>query len=160
MAISTDSVIDFFGTQDTVTAGGGTSAVTDGSFSASGDVVSGGWTNDDDAPDAGFVLKFQYPSGTIDTNGIHLFARLMNVDSTNDEPQPDSNWENHYLGTFRTDAGLAATTDNYLTLGHTARLPNHYTSQVYEFYVKNDCGVTMTAGWTLKIMPVSPGPHA
>lgn len=158
MAISTDSVIHFFGTQDTVTAGGGTSAVTDGSLSADADTDT--WTNDDDAPLAEAVLKFQYPSGTIDTNGVHLYMRKHNIDSTNDEPVVDSNWENHYVGTFPTDAGLAATTDNYLSLGHLIELPNGYTSQVYEFAIKNDCGVTLTAGWTLKITPVTYGPHA
>lgn len=158
MAISTSSAIDFFGTQDTVSAGGGTSAVTDGSFSAAADTIE--WTNDDDAKEAGFALKFQYPSGIIDTNGVHLYMTLKNIDSTNDEPETDSNYEEHYVGTFNTDAGLAATTDNYLTLGHNVELPNQYTSQVYKFNIKNDCGVTLTAGWTLKITPVSVGPHA
>ena len=158
MAISTDSIIDFLGTQDTVSAGGGTSAVVDAAFSASGDAAT--WTNDDDAELATFVLTFQYPSGTIDGNGIHLFARLMNIDGTADEPQPDTGWEEHLLGTFVTDTGLAATTNNSLSLGYDVQLPNMYTSQVYEFYVKNDCGVTMTAGWTLKITPKAKGPHA
>lgn len=159
MAIGTNDAIDKFGNQDTVTAGGGTSAVTNTSFSASGDVVSGGWTNDDDAPLAMFVLKFQYPSGTINSAGIHLYARLMNIDGTNDEPQPDSGWPGHYLGTFITDENQLATSDTYYSLGNPVRLPNSYTSQVYEFYVHNDCDVTMSAGWTIKITPVSVGPH-
>lgn len=158
MAIGTDASIDFFGTQDTVTAGGGTSAVNDGAYSAAADTDT--WTNDDDAKYAAFALKFQYPSGTIDKNGIRLYARLMNIDGTNDEPQPDANWDNHFLGIFQTDAGLAVTTDNYLTLGHNVRLPNQYTSQVYEFFIYNDCGVQMSAGWTLKVTPITDGPHA
>lgn len=158
MAIGTGAVIDFFGTQDTISAGGGTSAVTDTSFSATGDTIE--WTNDDDAIKAGLVLTFQYPSGTIDNNGVHLYMTLRNINSTADEPESDSGFENHYVGTFPTDSGLAATTDNDLTLGHNIELPNQYTSQVYKFFIKNDCGVTMTAGWTLKITPVSPGPHA
>lgn len=160
MAISTGNVIDFFGTQDTVTIGTGTAAVADAAYSAQTDVVSGGWTNDDDAELATFALTFQYPSGTIDANGIHLFARLMNIDGTADEPQTDSGWPNHYLGTFPTDSGLAATTDNTLSLGYDAPLPNVNTSQVYEFYIQNDCGVTMTAGWTMKIKPKAKGAHA
>jgi len=156
MAIGTDALIDFFGTQDSVDST--SSAVNDGAFSVAADAAA--WTNDDDAELASFVLKFQYPSGTIDTNGIQLFARLMNIDGTSDEPTPDSNWENHYLGTFPTDAGLAALTDHVLSLGHDVELPNMYTSQVYEFYIKNDCGVQMTAGWTLKITPKAKAPHA
>lgn len=159
MAIAADALIDFFGTQDPVTAGGGTSAVTNGSFSASGDAAS--WTNDDDARQAGFVLKFQYPSGTIVEDGVELYARLMNVDSTNDEPQPDAGWSPHYLGKFTTDTNQAATTDTYYVLDQgTTFLPNQYASQVYEFYIKNNTDVTMTAGWTLKITPLTGGPHA
>lgn len=158
MAISTDSAIHFFGTQDTVTATGGTSAVTNTNFSATGDVVSGGWTNDDDAPLAMFGLKFQYPSGTIVEDGVHLYARLMNIDGTNDEAQPDANYQQHYLGTFVPDTGLGATTDTYIALGPVA-LPNAYTSQVYEFYLENQIDVTMSAGWTLKVTPLTYGPH-
>ena len=158
MAINTDNLIDFFGTQDVVSASGGTSAVTDDSFSAAADMDE--WTNDDDAPFAVAVLKFQYPSGTIDTGGVHLYMQLKNIDSTNDEPQPDANFEQHFIGTFPTDAGLAATTDNYVSLGQQFELPNHYSSQVYEFAIKNSCGVTLTAGWTVKVTPVTKGVHA
>ncbi len=159
MAIAANDAIHKFGTQDTVTVAGGTSAVTDGSFSASGDVVASGWTNDDDAPLAIFVLKFQYPSGTIVEDGIHLYARLMNIDGTNDEAQPDANYKQHYLDTFVPDTNLAATTDTYIASSIVA-LPNTVTSQVYEFYVENQSDVTMTAGWTIKITPLTYGPHA
>jgi len=154
-ALPTDSVIDKFGDQDIVTAGGGTSAVSNTTYSVTADAAA--WTNTDDAELAAFVLKFQYPSGTITTGGIHLFARLMNIDGTNDEPIPDSNYEEHQLGTFPTDSGLAAVTDNYVSLGYDVQLPNMYTQQIYEFYIKDDCGVTLTAGWTVKITPKAKG---
>ena len=158
MAITTGAAINVFGTQDTVTVAGGTSAVTNTSFSASGDVVSGGWTNDDDAPLADFVLTFQYPSGTIVADGVHLYARLMNVNSTADEPQPDAGWQQHYLGTFVTDTGQAATTDTDYVLTNVGLL-NTYSSQVYEFYIENQTDVTLTAGWTLKVTPKSYNSH-
>lgn len=157
MAITTNDAILKYGTQDTVTAGGGTSAVTSGSYSASGDVVSGGWTNDDNAPMASFVLTFQYPSGTITTGGVQLFARLLNTDSTTDEPQPSANWAGHQLGSFSTGTGMSATTNYALEIGP-VYLPTAKASQEYEFYVLNSCGVTMTAGWTIKVTPVADGP--
>lgn len=158
MAISTNSTIHFFGTQDTVTAGGGTSAVSDAAYSASGDVVSGGWTNDDDAPLAMFALKFQYTTGTI-ADYINLYYRLMNIDGTGDEPQPDAGWPYHYMGTIAIDTAQATSTDTYYALGPIA-LPNSYTSQVYEFYIENQTNVTIAAGWTLKVTPITYGPHA
>lgn len=157
MAIAQDSAIQFFGTQDTVTVAGGTAAVTNTSFSASSDVVSGNWTNDDDAPMAAVVLRFQYPSGTIVDDGIHLYYRLMSIDGANNEPQPTASHKVHYAGTFHTSVSQAATTNTYYPL--TIALPNHQTSQVYQFYVENQCDVTMTAGWTLKVTPVTVGPH-
>jgi len=158
MAISTNAAIDFFGTQDTVTVAGGTSAVSNDAFSASGDVVSGGWTNDDDAPDGTAVLTFQYPSGTISTDGVNLVVRRMNIDGTADEAQPDSGYAGLSLGTFPIDANLAATTNTTTVLD--IPLLNAYSSQVYEFYLENKLNVTMTAGWTLKITPKTLGPHA
>ena len=149
MAITTG--VDSFGTQDTVSAGGGTSAVADGNFSATGDTIE--WTNDDNARKASCLLIFQYPSGSINSDGVHLYMTLRNIDGTGDEPETDTNFESHYVGTFDTDAGLAATTDQALTLGHDIDLPNQYASQVYKPFIKADCGVTLTAGWELKITP-------
>lgn len=160
MAIGSNDFIDKFGTQDTVTVGTGTSAVASAAFSASGDVVSGGWTNDDDAPMADFVLTYQYTSGSISQDGVKLYMRLMNIDGTADEPQPDTGYKHHYLGTFIPDSNQGASTNNSLSLGKDVALPNTYTSQVYEFYIENLLGVTITAGWTLKVTPKTGGPHA
>lgn len=157
MAIGTSDAIRKYGTQDTVSAGGGTSAVSSTAYSASGDAAT--WTNDDDSDQATAVLTFQYPSGTITTGGVQLFCRLLNIDSTTDEPALTANWRGHYLGNFVTGTGMSATTNYALQCGPFV-LPTTKTSQEYEFYVLNSCGVTMTAGWTLKITPVADGPHA
>lgn len=157
MTISTNDAIRKYGTQDLVSAGGGTSAVTNGSYSASGDAAT--WTNDDDADQASAVLTMQYPSGTITTGGVQLLCRLLNGDGTTDEPPLSANWTGHFLGTFTTGTGMSATT-NYAIESGPFLLPAMKSSQEYEFYLKNACGVTMTAGWTLKITPVADGPKA
>ena len=154
MAIGTNATVWYFGTEDTVDDGA-TQAVTTTSFS----VDQATWTNDDDAPFASFVLKWQYPSGTITTTGIHLFARLLNTNSTTDEPVPSATWAGHYLGSFSTGTGMSATTDYAVETGP-VELPMMKTSQEYEFYLQNTCGVTISAGWTLKITPMAIGPHA
>lgn len=157
MTISTNDAVDKFGTTDTVSIGTGTSAVSDGAMSASGDVVSGGWTNDDDVSLATVVLTWQYPSGTI--NGkINLHLRSININGTTDEPQPSTSSQTGYVQTFDVATTQSATTDtSYKVL---VRLPNEKTSSAYEFYVYNDSGVTMTAGWTLKVTPLGKGPKA
>lgn len=159
MTIGTNDLIDKFGTQDTVTAGGGTSAVSASAFSASGDVVSGGWTNDDDAPLAAFVLttaagQAAWTAG--DT--VQLYARLMNINSTADAPQPGANFPHVRIGSFKMNA--ASGTQDVALIGGQAALPNQYSSQIYEFYIENLGAVSLAAGWTLKVTPISPGPHA
>jgi len=157
MSIGTNDAIRKYGTQDTVSAGGGTSAVASGAYSASGDAAA--WTNDDDADQISAVLTFQYPSGTITAGGVQLLCRLLNLDGTTDEPPLSANWMGHPLGNFVTGTGMSATT-NYAIETGPFLLPSAKASQEYEFYVRNSCGVTMTAGWTLKITPVADGPHA
>lgn len=155
MAIGTNAAIEFFGTEDTVSAGGGTSAVSSGAFSASGDATS--WTNDDDAPNAIAQLEVAFTTAPTANRAIHLFARLLNVNSTNDEPQPDASYFKHYLGIFKVDA-VGSSTTQYLVSGD-FKLPNKVTSQEYEFYLFNDTDQSMNASWVLKITPKTIGPH-
>lgn len=154
MAIGTDDAIHKFGTQDTITAGGGTSSVVNAAFSASGDAAA--WTNDDDAPMASVTAKFDWNTTAPDANStIQLYARLMNTDSTNDSDIPDANYTHYYLGSFKINDVL---TNQYITID--IALPNAYTSQIYEFYIENSTGQTLQAAWTMKITPKTVGPHA
>lgn len=151
MAIGTDSLVEFFGTQDTVTSS--SSAVTDGSFSVSGDITT--WTNDDDAPMASIVLEATYSSAPTANTSVSLYARLMNIQSTNDQNTPDANFPHVFLGAFPLND---VTTAQYIPLDVT--LPNTKTSQEYEFYIQNNAGQTLSAGWDLYVTPKTYGPHA
>ena len=155
MAIGTDAAIEFYGTQDTVTAGGGTSAVSNSAFSASGDVVSGGWTNDDDAVYASMVGAFTFGTAPTSYSVINLYARLMDIDGTNDQDTPTATYTHTYLGSFPV-RNSASTQYVSIEIG----LPNTKTSQVYEFYIENKTGQTISAGWTMKVTPKALGPHA
>ena len=150
MAITSN--VHQFGTQDTVSAGGGTSAVAAGSKSVQADVIP--WTNDDDAPEASFVLGgATYATAPSAYATVSLFARLLNVDSTNDSEQPDANYDGIWLGDFKLND---VTTAQYPTVD--AKLPNAGASQEYEFYIRNnDATQSMSAGWTLKVTPRSRG---
>lgn len=153
MAIGTNDAVWKFGTE-AAADDGSTSSVADGAYSTDPTT----WTNSDDVTDASFTLKFQYPSGTITTGGIHLFARLLNNNSTTDEPVPSANWRGHFLGTFSTGTGMSATTDYAVVLGPVP-LPLKKSSQEFEFYFKNSCGVTVSASSVLKVQPMALGPH-
>jgi len=151
MAITTDSAIEFFGTQDTVTSS--SSSVADGAFSVSGDVST--WTNDDDALSASVVLSATYSSAPDANSTVALYARLMDIQSTNDQDEPTANYPHSLLGVFPLK--------NVTSLQHTAievSLPNTKASQTYDFYIENNGGQTLSAGWELYVTPKAVGPHA
>ena len=152
MPIGTDDTIEKFGTADTVSAGS-TSAVTDGSFSAAADAVD--WTNDDDANRARARLTVTFASAPDAFGTIGLYARHMNIDGVSDAPEPSADFPATLVGVFRVEA--AATTQRILCDMY---LPNWDTSQVYNFYVANETGQSMAAGWDLDVKPVAAGPHA
>ncbi len=156
MAIETNDVIEKFGTKDALDDTT-TSAVSDGAMSASADITA--WTNDDDAPFAKLILLWQYASGTIDGD-ISIHIRPINVDGTNDTPQPTTSNKIGHCGLFEIDTGQTAATDTayvaYVPLTPFATK----TSQEYEFYLFNASGVGMSANWDLDIVPASFGPHA
>ena len=155
MAIGTDSLIDFFGTQDQLDDGT-TSAITDTSFSAP-DTTS--WTNDDDAPFGVFVLQAQWATQPTDQSAINIYGRKLNIQSTSDSPVPDAANLDQYIGSFIVDGTVATSTDAFMVTNWLT-LPNHYTSQVYEFYLENQSGQTISANWNLWITPLTKGPHA
>lgn len=151
MAIGTDSAIDFFGTQDTL--GTSSAAVTNGSFSIASDLST--WVNDDDAKFASIVLLADWNTTAPDVNSsIKLYARLLNIQSTNDQDVPDANFQHVFMGRFPVNDVL---TNQYIPI--IISLPNNETSQNYEFYINNLTGQTIQAGWDIFITPKAIGPH-
>lgn len=156
MAIGTDSLIDFFGTQDSVDDGS-TSSVADAAFSVAADITT--WTNDDDAPACVMVLRCQWATLPTDGSSINVYARKLNIQSTNDSPIPSANNMDQYIGSFTVDGDVATSTDAY-HVTNWLTLPNHTTSQEYEFYFENQTGQTISASWAAWITPLTKGPHA
>ena len=151
MAIGTDSAIEFFGTQDTL--GTSSSAVANAAFSVAGDLST--WVNDDDAPQASVVLLANFSVAPTANSSINLFLRLLDVQSTNDQDVPDANFQHVYAGSFPLNN---VTTAQYIPI--VISLPNNITSQNYEFYVENQSGQSLPAGWDIFVTPKTIGPHA
>ena len=150
MAISTDSAIEFFGDETTVS--GTTAAVNDGAFSVSGDVNL--FTNTDDAPSATLILETTFSVAPSANTSVDLFARLFNIQSTNDQEAPTANYQHVFLGSFPVK--------DITTIQRTpiqVVLPNVVTQQQYEFYIRNNAGQTIPLGWALYIRPKTIGPH-
>lgn len=157
MAIGTDALIRFYGTQDQVDSTAGT--VANDTHSVAGDVSD--WTNDDDALGAFFVLKCQFDTTMPTVGNIDLKCSMIDIQSTNDENDVDGSFDGTYLGSFKIDFGVAADTDFYTTC-YVPELPaGAAASQKYRFFIYNN-GTSQTIGtsWNLWVSPVTLGPHA
>lgn len=152
MAIATDDTIVKFGTLDDLDSS--SSTVADAAYSVAGDLTS--WTNDDDVPMAAVVGLFTFGVAPTASTTIDLFARPLNIaDTTKDADVPADNIPREYLGSFIVDS---VTAEQVIAID--VALPLVKSSQEFEFYIKNNCGQTLSAGWSLQITPKSFGPHA
>ena len=151
MAISTDAVIEVFGTQDTL--GTSSAAVADAGFSIDGDLST--WTNDDDAPQASVILLANFSVAPDANSSINLYLRPIDIQSTNDQDVPDANFQHTYVGSFPIN-DVTTAQDCSIQIS----LPNTMTSQYYEFYVENQTGQSLPAGWDIYVTPKTLAPHA
>jgi hypothetical protein len=156
MAIGTDAAIEFFGTPDTL-GGTATAAVANDAFSTINATTGlNTWTNDDDAVMAKMVLEANFSVAPDANSVVNLFARPLNVQSTNDPIVPDATNQHVYMGSFPLKDGTSA---QFIPLLISLLPTNFQTSQIYEFYLENKSGQSMPAGWDLHALPTALGPH-
>ena len=166
MALATNDTIAKFGTLAMVTVSRTAtdpSPVTTTSFSVAADISA--WTNTDDAPHARFILLLEWltTAPTDNVGSIDIYARPLNIQSTNEPNTPTALNRAQYIGSFIIDWTVAATTQHFL-ISPICDLPNFYTSQVYEFYIHNNgmgqsiTGDSATVGWQMWIQPLAFGP--
>lgn len=150
MAISTDSAIEFFGAQDSLD--NSSAAVNDNTFSVAGDLNQ--WTNDDDALYAYVILEVDYSSAPTANSVINMYVRPINIVGTSDAEVPDANYQHVFVGAFPVND---VTTVQFIP--KQIKLENSATSSVYEFYIENQTGQQIQAGWDIHITPKAVGPH-
>jgi len=151
MAIGTDSAVEVFGTQDSLDDTSG--SVADAAFSAASDLLT--WTNDDDAVSASVVLEATFGSSPDANSSVTLFAQMIDIQSTSDQLVPTANFQHVFIGTFPVKDVTSA---QFIPV--TVGLPNNATSQIYQFFIQNNAGQTISAGWDIHITPTAIGPHA
>ena len=151
MTITTNAAIEVFGDQDNLT--NSSASVADGGVSLQSDLAQ--WTNDDDTPNASVVLSVTFASAPDVSSGVGLYMRMMDIDGTNDQEAPDGNFSHLYVGRFPVND---VTANQFITIDIDLR--NTTSSQLYEFYIQNDAGQTMNAGWYLLVTPKTVAPHA
>ena len=151
MVLPIGATIDLFDTQVLVSAATTALIAADG-FSLPADVVSGNWTNTDDAKEAAITLEGTFATAPTSFGVINLYARFMDIRSNNDSPQPDASFPYSYLGAFPID-----TVNTLQAIPLIIGLDNVKTSQVYQFYIENKTSASLSANWALYLTPKGVG---
>jgi len=151
MTIGTDSAIEFFGAQTSLDSTSG--SVSNDTFSVAGDLST--FTNSDDAPQASVVLEATLSVAPDANSSVAFFAQMIDIQSTNDQLVPTANFQQVFLGSFPVKD---VTTAQFIPI--IISLPNNATSQIYQFFIQNNTGQTISAGWDIHITPKTIGPHA
>lgn len=155
MAFSVNAMIDGFESQVSIDDGTTSAVAADGAFSVAADITQ--FTNTENSPTCVMVLKCQFAVPPADGANINIYARKMDIDGTNDSPVPDKNNLDQIIGRFVVDGTVSAATDAYLVTNWMT-LPNHYSAQVYEFYIQNNADQEISAAWTLKLTQTTKEP--
>ena len=140
MAIGTGAAIDFFNTQSDLDSTSG--SVTNGALSVAGDLNT--FTNSLDAREASFILESTFIVTPTVGSSVILIAQLLDIEGTNDASVPTANYLQIPLGAFQVKN---VTTIQRIPL--IVSLPNNNSGQIYQFFIQNNAGQTMSAGWTI-----------
>lgn len=101
-------------------------------------------------PDGEFALSCAYGSAPTEGTLISLYARVLDIDGTNDTDVPEATRPGYVVGAFVVNN---VTSTQYLWC-YAQDLP-----LVASYYLHNNgTGQTISAGWTLKVTPRSRGP--
>ena len=103
-------------------------------------------TDHNDYPDGVFVLGVTFGTAPAANSIVHLFARPLNIDGTNDATIPSATYRSLYIGSFL----VAATTGAQYAYLIGRNLPKEA-----DYYIYNEAGQTISTGWTLKVTPLT-----
>lgn len=104
-------------------------------------------------PDGEFVLGFTFATAPTENSVISLFARPLDIDGTNDAEVPESGaatFKGEYIGRFLVNNVITA---------QFARCIGRNLPALANYYLHNNAtGQALSAGWTLKVTPITLGP--
>ncbi len=141
--------IRVYGTQKTLEANG--AAIANNAIGAADDAtVSQADTSD--YPDGVFVLMGNFTTAPTANRTIDLIIQPLDIDGTNDAPDPTATHLHHHMGVFRPKAVTGA---QYMYC-EVFNLPRAFKAWLYN----NNTGQSLPAGWTLKFTPLALKPAA
>lgn len=106
--------------------------------------------NHGDFPYADLVLSCGFGAAVSAGFAVNVYRRDLDIDGTNDGPEPSTGYKALFIGSFVIPAGASAVAYYPLT--------NVPLSKACSFYVENGTNQTLSAGWTLKATPKTYAP--
>jgi len=149
MAISTNDIIDKFGTSVNVVASA--SGVADGGFSVAG--TTNDWTNTGNAVEAALVFNGVFSASA--NGGGTINVHMQTVTASGSSPEPSTDYLGSKIASLTVDAGNLTQTGLFTI----AELPNLKDQQIYKAWLENQAGQTIDS-YSLYITPKTPGPSA
>ena len=150
MSFEINSKIDRFDSQ--VTVSGTTTDVLSGAYSITSDIVL--FNHATETPYASIVFQANFLVDPGAGESITLYARPANLPPTGqNSPAPDANFDHYKVAQIPVDASTGLQTSSVII-----KLDQHELNGEFRFYIKNETGQTIPAGWSIKLTPDSSGP--
>lgn len=132
------------GTTKTIVSSG--ASVSNAAMSAASASSYGTAADGSNYPDAEFVLTLSFGSAPTVGKTIALYAQPLDIDGTADAPAPSTTYLQKHMGSFIVSE---ATSQSLI-------LSRRDVPLLASYYIYNvDTGQAISAGWTLKVTPVS-----
>lgn len=103
-------------------------------------------------PDAKFVLSFAFGTAPTENSAIGLYARPLNINSTNDAEVPETTRPTVAIGSF--------ICNNVTTTQYAELIAEDVPWEAAYYLHNNATGQTLSAGWSLVVTPFSGKPAA
>ena len=132
-----------FGTPKTLESSG--ASIASGSLAKADDASYGVVADGGYFPDAKFVISATFATAPTEGTTLALYARPLNIDSTNDAEVPETTRPTVFIGAFVVNN---VTTAQYIEL-----LAQDVPWNASYYLHNNGTGQTVSAGWTLKVTP-------
>jgi hypothetical protein len=103
-------------------------------------------------PDAKFVVSFAFGTAPTENTTLELYARPLDISSTNDAEVPEATRPTVRLGSF--------VVNNVTSTQYAEEIVQDVPWKFSAYLHNNGTGQTVSAGWTLTITPCTVGPAA
>lgn len=103
-------------------------------------------------PHAKFVASFTFGTAPTEGTALSLYARPLDIDSTNDAEVPEATRPTVFIGSF--------IVNNVTTAQYAELIAEDVPWNAAYYLHNNSTGQTVSAGWTLKVLPFTVKPAA